>query len=195
MDVSAVLLYDYNCILIFLNILPEPPVPSLQLLSAWPDVFPSEKVEFSCNITDSSDWTFTWDRDGQPVQDADPNVSAVGSKLTITAATQTYSGNYSCKGHHKTKSDVTTKASKPVQLTVYGKFHDAPSPIFVLNVYIACNMTSLKWYCFSFFSLISKQAQTHFDPKSKPWHDVPRRVCHLHMQGRCVLWMGISLVP
>ncbi|XP_075952522.1 Fc receptor-like protein 5 [Anarhichas minor] len=97
----------------------EPPVPSLQLQSEWSDVFPSEKVELSCSVTGSSDWTFTWYRNTQ-LQEPDPNVSLSpeGSKLTITAATQTHSGSYSCKAHHKTKS-VTTKSSNSVKLTVY----------------------------------------------------------------------------
>ncbi|XP_034000608.1 titin-like isoform X2 [Trematomus bernacchii] len=96
----------------------EPPVPTVQRLSSWLDVFPSEKVEFGCNVNGSSDWTITWYRDAEQLQDTDPNVSASGSKLTITATTTT-TGRYSCKGHHKTKLDVTTENSAPVQLTVY----------------------------------------------------------------------------
>ncbi|XP_070825108.1 cell adhesion molecule CEACAM5 [Chaetodon trifascialis] len=100
----------------------EPPVPILQLQSTWLDVFPSEKVVFNCNIHGSSDWTFTWFRNDQEVQDSDPNVSlsADQSVLTITAATQTYSGHYSCKGHHKTKG-VTTASSLQLKLTVSAK--------------------------------------------------------------------------
>ncbi|XP_068454176.1 hemicentin-2 [Clinocottus analis] len=98
----------------------EPPLPSLQLHSAWPNVFPSEKVEFKCSVTGSADWTFTWYRNTQQVQDPDPNVSlsAEGSTLTITAATQAYHGDYSCKAHHKTFG-VTTKSNNSIKLTVY----------------------------------------------------------------------------
>ncbi|XP_029291378.1 hemicentin-1 [Cottoperca gobio] len=102
----------------------EPPVPSLQLLSHWPDVFPSEKVELSCNVAGSSDWTFSWYRNTQKLQDPDPNVSAEGSKLTITAATKTYSGNYSCNGHHKTNTGRATQTSNSVEVRVY----DLPKP-------------------------------------------------------------------
>ncbi|XP_076597526.1 hemicentin-1 [Chaetodon auriga] len=100
----------------------EPPVPTLQLQSTWLDVFPSEKVVFNCKINGSSDWTFTWFRDDQEVQDSDPNVSLPADKsvLKITAATQTYSGQYSCLGHHKTKS-VASAPSLPLRLTVYAK--------------------------------------------------------------------------
>ncbi|KAK5923718.1 hypothetical protein CgunFtcFv8_000663 [Champsocephalus gunnari] len=97
----------------------EPPVPTVERLSSWLDVFPSEKVELGCNVDGSSDWTFTWYRNAEKLQDIDPNVSASGSKLTVTATTTTYSGSYSCKGHHKTRPDVTTETSAPVQLTVY----------------------------------------------------------------------------
>ncbi|KAM6929339.1 basement membrane-specific heparan sulfate proteoglycan core protein [Lycodopsis pacificus] len=97
----------------------EPPVPSLHLQSEWLDVFPSEKVELNCSVTGSSNWNFTWYRNAQQLQESDPNVSLSpeGSKLTITAATQTYSGIYSCKAHHTTKS-VTTESSNSVKLTV-----------------------------------------------------------------------------
>lgn len=114
-----------------MNKLPEPPVPTLQLQSNWLDVFPSEKVEFKCSVAGSSDWTLTWFRNAEEVQDSDPNVSlpADRSALTITAAAQTYSGLYSCKGRHKTKG-VTTAASNSLELTVNGRFHVALSPIF-----------------------------------------------------------------
>ncbi|XP_034392960.1 titin-like isoform X2 [Cyclopterus lumpus] len=97
----------------------EPPLPSLQLRSEWSHVFPSEKVEFSCSVTGSADWTFTWYRNTQRVQDPDPNVSlsAEGSKLTITAATQTNQGSYSCNARHKTKNVITK--SNSIELTVY----------------------------------------------------------------------------
>ncbi|XP_056278742.1 titin-like isoform X2 [Pseudoliparis swirei] len=96
----------------------EPPLPSLQLRSRWSDVFPSEKVEFSCYVTGSADWTFTWYRNTQRVQGPNVSLTADGSTLTITAATQTHHGSYSCKAHHKTKR-FTTKSSNSIELTVY----------------------------------------------------------------------------
>ncbi len=113
----------------------EPPVPSLRLQSTWLEVFPSEKVEFSCIIAGSPEWTFSWSKNDQPVLDSDPNVSfsSEGSVLTITAETEMYSGSYTCKGRHKTK-DVPTKASNPLQLTVHREFHILPPPWFILNV-------------------------------------------------------------
>nr|XP_046252037.1 titin isoform X2 [Scatophagus argus] len=97
----------------------EPPIPSLQQQQpTWLDVFPSEKVVFICNITGSSDWTFTWSRDNKQIQSSDPNVltSAGGSVLTITAA-QIHSGSYTCKGLHTTKG-VATADSNPLTLKV-----------------------------------------------------------------------------
>ncbi|KAM8754905.1 hemicentin-1 [Acanthopagrus schlegelii] len=97
-----------------------PPIPFLQQQSAWSDVFPSEKVVLNCSVAGSSDWTFTWYRGGQALQDSDPSVSlsAGGSVLTVTAEAQTSSGIYSCKGHHKTKG-ITTAESNKLELSVY----------------------------------------------------------------------------
>nr|XP_020490707.1 titin-like [Labrus bergylta] len=98
----------------------EPPVPSLQLQSTWLDVFPSEKVEFRCDVAGSSDWSFTWKQNQGQVEASDPNVSLFkdGSILTVTAADPNYSGSYSCKGQHKTQGNYTAD-SEPLQLTVH----------------------------------------------------------------------------
>ncbi|XP_077947331.1 basement membrane-specific heparan sulfate proteoglycan core protein isoform X2 [Gasterosteus aculeatus] len=100
----------------------EPPVPSLQRRSERSDVFPSEKVELSCSVPSSAAWTFSWYRDTQQVQNTDPNValSPDGSNLIITAATQSYSGMYSCKAHTSTSTTaVTTKISNSIKITVH----------------------------------------------------------------------------
>lgn len=99
--------------------LPVPPTPSLQQNTAWLDVFPNEKVEFSCAISGSSDWTFIWQRDSVDLNDADQHVSISGSVLTITAAAP-MAGHYVCKGRHKTK-DVTTPPSNSFEVKVYGR--------------------------------------------------------------------------
>ncbi|XP_018541401.1 titin isoform X1 [Lates calcarifer] len=97
----------------------EPPTPSLHLQSTWLEVFPSEKVELYCNMTDSSDWTINWHRNGVQVKNSDPNVtfSAENSILMITEASNTHSGNYSCKGQHKSKS-FSTQDSNSLSITV-----------------------------------------------------------------------------
>uniref|UniRef100_A0A3Q3JJ02 Ig-like domain-containing protein n=1 Tax=Monopterus albus TaxID=43700 RepID=A0A3Q3JJ02_MONAL len=108
------------------NIFPEPPVPLLQLKSSWLELFPSEKVELTCFISGSSDWNFIWYRDGTEIQSADPNLSADQSVLTITAATQMYSGKYACKGQHKIKG-VTTQISNSLEV----KVHVQPKPTLI----------------------------------------------------------------
>ncbi|XP_071332393.1 cell adhesion molecule CEACAM5 isoform X2 [Trachinotus anak] len=95
----------------------EPPTPSLQQLSSWLDVFTSEKVEFSCTISGSSDWNIVWYRNEVELQDADVSISAERSVLTITATKQ-MEGSYTCEGQHKTKS-ITTPRSNPLEVKVY----------------------------------------------------------------------------
>lgn len=194
LSVSKVFCFFKSCLSnqYFWIIFPVPPVPFLQQQSAWSDVFPSEKVVLNCSVADSSDWTFTWYRGGQALQDSDPSVSlsAGGSVLTVTAEAQTSSGIYSCKGHHKTKG-VTTAESNKLQLSVYRKFYYVPSPTRKdSELYKVIEVVS-----FSFLSLISKRAQAHSETQFRLSWDVPQRVCHLHMQSQCVLWMGISVVP
>lgn len=102
-----------------------PPATSVLQLTSWLDVFPTEKVEFKCNIdTDSSDYTFAWSRDGKVIGGSDPNVllSEDGSLLTVTAAAETYSGLYTCKAHDKTTGHNTSAANSP-KLKVYRKYY------------------------------------------------------------------------
>ncbi|XP_046896066.1 hemicentin-2-like isoform X2 [Hypomesus transpacificus] len=95
------------------------PVPSLNLLSGWRDVFPSERVELKCGVQDSSDWTYTWTRGGQKVgPDQTVSINSEGASLSIVSAEQKHSGEYSCLGQHKTRP-VTTESSTSVSLTVY----------------------------------------------------------------------------
>uniref|UniRef100_A0A3Q3LP34 Immunoglobulin superfamily member 1-like n=1 Tax=Mastacembelus armatus TaxID=205130 RepID=A0A3Q3LP34_9TELE len=105
------------------NNLPALPVPSLQLQSKWLEVFPSEKVKFICNVSRSSDWNINWIKDGQPIKEPNLSLSAEKSVLTITAATQTDSGNYGCEVQHKTK--LTKTLSNSLLLKVHG---DTPKP-------------------------------------------------------------------
>ncbi|KAM9855233.1 sialoadhesin-like [Aulostomus maculatus] len=97
----------------------EPPVPFLQLLSSQLDVFPSEKVQFSCTVNGSSDWTFTWFRDKQPLNTNDPDLSFTAQQevLTISRVSPAHAGTYSCKGHDGSKRD--TPDSNQLELTVY----------------------------------------------------------------------------
>ncbi|XP_058498237.1 hemicentin-1-like [Solea solea] len=97
----------------------EPPAASLQLLSSWTNVFPTERVQLICNISGVSDWTITWHKNGH-VQGPDISVSfsADGSVLTITSAALTHTGSYICKGLHKTKG-VATENSNSLEIDVH----------------------------------------------------------------------------
>ncbi|KAG7463221.1 immunoglobulin superfamily member 1-like [Solea senegalensis] len=99
----------------------EPPAASLQLLSSWTNVFPTERVQLICNISGVSDWTITWHKNGH-VQGPDMNTffSADGSVLTITSAALTHAGSYVCKGLHKTKG-VATENSNSLDINVHEK--------------------------------------------------------------------------
>lgn len=101
---------------------PAPPKPSLTRKTEWLDVFLTEKVELGCGVQGSSDWTYTWYRDGMDLQaDNTVSVSSDGSTLIIPSATQTHEGLYSCKGHHKTRK-ISSEDSQTADIRVYGEF-------------------------------------------------------------------------
>ncbi|XP_029995414.1 titin isoform X2 [Sphaeramia orbicularis] len=97
----------------------KPPVPSVQRFPPWSEVFPSEKVTFSCDVIDSSDWTIIWKVNYERLSKTDPHLSFSpnGSVLTITAMSEDQSGNYSCVGQHKVKK-VFTEESDFLELMV-----------------------------------------------------------------------------
>lgn len=98
----------------------EIPVPTLKLVTEWPDVFPTESVNMSCEMqTDSADWTYAFYRDGTEVQHYN---SDKGRNLFITSASTSDGGNYSCSGKLKSRDVYSTKGS-PLNLHVY----DAPT--------------------------------------------------------------------
>ncbi|XP_035761493.1 basement membrane-specific heparan sulfate proteoglycan core protein [Neolamprologus brichardi] len=94
----------------------EIPVPTLNLVTKWPDVFPTESVDMSCEMqTDSADWTYAFYRDGTKVQHYN---SDKGRNLSITSASTSDGGNYSCSGKLKSR-DVYSTNSSPLKLHVY----------------------------------------------------------------------------
>ncbi|XP_031167297.2 titin-like isoform X1 [Sander lucioperca] len=99
----------------------EIPVPSLKLVTPWLDVFPTERVKLSCVMDGTSDWTYTWYRDGQQVL-ADGTVSfdSNGATLSISSASAAHVGQYSCKGHLNDRS-VSSNSSPGLTLKVYDK--------------------------------------------------------------------------
>lgn len=91
------------------------PKPSVQLITLWPDVFPTEKVELGCRVEGSSVWRFTWYRNGSEIE-----AVGDGATLTIRDATAGHSGQYVCEGRHSSRS-VTTNTSDGLTLQVYGE--------------------------------------------------------------------------
>lgn len=98
------------------------PVPEVKKQTLWSDVFPMERVNLTCEMDGSSDWTFTWYKDEQEVL-AGQGVSFDTNKgtLFISSASATFKGEYTCRGHHNSRS-VSTTSSSGVILSVYGEF-------------------------------------------------------------------------
>ncbi|XP_017270631.1 basement membrane-specific heparan sulfate proteoglycan core protein isoform X2 [Kryptolebias marmoratus] len=87
----------------------EPPIPTLNRLSHWSDVFVGESVKFSCEVS-NPDWTFTWYRDTT-------DLHKEGPQLHFTSVTKADQGQYACKVKLKSRA-VYSEFSKPADLTV-----------------------------------------------------------------------------
>ncbi|XP_061592055.1 obscurin [Cololabis saira] len=92
----------------------DPPTPILKHLTPWSDVFETEEVKFSCEVS-SSGWTFTWYKDKVKLDDE-------RSLLSIASVSQSHQGEYSCKANlaprgvssdFSNTSTVKVYASKP----------------------------------------------------------------------------------
>lgn len=93
----------------------EIPVPTLKLVTKWPDVFPTESVNMSCEMQkDSANWTYAFYRDGTKVQHYNSD------NLSITSASTSDGGSYSCSGKLKSRDVYSTKSS-PLNLHVDGE--------------------------------------------------------------------------
>ncbi|XP_067383054.1 basement membrane-specific heparan sulfate proteoglycan core protein-like isoform X1 [Channa argus] len=97
----------------------EIPAPSLKKITQWLDVFPTESVKLTCGLGEVSNWTYTWQKDGQKVQ-ADKTLSfeSNGSTLLIASASADHKGQYICRGHIQDRS-VITNFSSGLQISVY----------------------------------------------------------------------------
>uniref|UniRef100_A0AAQ4Q223 Ig-like domain-containing protein n=1 Tax=Gasterosteus aculeatus aculeatus TaxID=481459 RepID=A0AAQ4Q223_GASAC len=91
--------------------------------SATPlDVFPGESVKLSCAMAGGADWTFSWFKDKQPVQPHPTTSSDVGAAtLSISSASASHGGQYSCLGKLKSRPSVTSTSSPELTLSVYGE--------------------------------------------------------------------------
>ena len=100
----------------------EIPAPQVKKQMLRLDVFPTEKVNLSCQMDGTSDWIFTWYKDGQELH-AGQVVSFDTKKATlfISSASASFRGEYKCKGRLNDRP-VSTNYSSGVILTVYGEF-------------------------------------------------------------------------
>lgn len=98
----------------FLCLFTDRPTPTLTQRTKNSDVFITEAVEFSCQVS-SPDWTLNWYRDDSPL-----NVQ--GSSLKIPSVTEANKGLYACKAHLESRS-ITSEFSNQIELKVYRKFH------------------------------------------------------------------------
>uniref|UniRef100_A0A3Q2CWJ9 Basement membrane-specific heparan sulfate proteoglycan core protein-like n=1 Tax=Cyprinodon variegatus TaxID=28743 RepID=A0A3Q2CWJ9_CYPVA len=96
----------------------EIPVPVLKRKTQWWDVFPSERAELGCEMEGSSEWIFTWFKNGENVAGNSVTISEDGSILTITKASGSHHGNYSCSGELKDRT-VRSIRSSEATLHVY----------------------------------------------------------------------------
>lgn len=101
-----------------------PPVPHLKTTSRWLDVFATEKVQLTCELTDRAEWSSAWFFNGTEIPESDSHLSLSSDKsvLTVTAGS-TYSGYYDCQGVHNKKPDSKTQRSNSLKVTVHGKFY------------------------------------------------------------------------
>nr|XP_019951972.1 PREDICTED: immunoglobulin superfamily member 1-like [Paralichthys olivaceus] len=99
----------------------EIPVPHLENMTPWLDVFPTESVKLSCGMQHGTGWMYTWYRTGEEVK-ADDAVSfdPDGSILSIISASSKHGGQYNCRGHLQDRS-VSSTSSSILTLTVYAK--------------------------------------------------------------------------
>ncbi|XP_072223487.1 basement membrane-specific heparan sulfate proteoglycan core protein isoform X2 [Leuresthes tenuis] len=88
----------------------DPPTPTLKLLTGRPDVFESEVLQFSCEVS-GSDWTFTWYRNGVKLVKEEPS-------FKVPSVTQTDQGQYTCKAHLKSRG-VSSGPSNTADVEVY----------------------------------------------------------------------------
>lgn len=98
----------------------EIPVPTLDRVTEWLDVFPTETVKLRCQMQ-SNGWTFTWYKNTEEVKAYDiVKTGTSGSTLSIKSASASHRGHYTCSGEMKSRSVSSTHSSE-VTLHIYGE--------------------------------------------------------------------------
>ncbi|XP_063325047.1 peroxidasin homolog [Pelmatolapia mariae] len=89
-----------------------PPKPTVTLQPSWTQIYSGETVTVRCEIQEGegAQWTYEWRR-GQS------NISETSSEYTISRATKSHVGGYSCRGRRDSSwtdwSDITTLTVLP----------------------------------------------------------------------------------
>uniref|UniRef100_A0A3B5KB32 Ig-like domain-containing protein n=2 Tax=Takifugu rubripes TaxID=31033 RepID=A0A3B5KB32_TAKRU len=97
----------------------EIPSPKVENITQWLHVFPTESLRLSCEMDGSSDWMFSWHKDGQEVHAGqDVSFDKDATVLSINSASASHRGRYSCSGKHKQRT-VSSNVSSGIQLDVY----------------------------------------------------------------------------
>nr|XP_023685757.1 Fc receptor-like B [Paramormyrops kingsleyae] len=84
--------------------------------SNWTEIFITESVTLRCGLQgDSAQWEYKWYRDGQEIPPYGP-----GDKYTITKATLSDSGGYTCRGQYRGRRRVLCEMSNdlPIKISV-----------------------------------------------------------------------------
>ncbi|KAI3357704.1 hypothetical protein L3Q82_016109, partial [Scortum barcoo] len=97
----------------------EIPVPSVENITQWLDVFPTESMKLTCRMNGSSDWTYTWYKDGQQVQAVEAvSFDSHRTNFSINSASPSHRGLYKCSAKLKNRSVSSTNSSE-LRLYVY----------------------------------------------------------------------------
>ncbi|XP_048879201.1 Fc receptor-like protein 5 isoform X12 [Brienomyrus brachyistius] len=91
------------------------PTAMLSLESGWTEIFTNESVSLRCDLQGGpTQWEFKWYRDGQEIPSYGP-----GDKYTITKATLSDHGDYTCRGQYRERRSVQSVGSRVLTLTVF----------------------------------------------------------------------------
>ncbi|XP_054905536.1 titin [Poeciliopsis prolifica] len=96
----------------------EIPVPRLSHKTPWLDVFQTESVQLSCRMEGSSGWTFVWYKDSKEYHGGTVTNSGAEGILSISQASPSHRGQYSCSGRLTGRSVNSTRSSA-LELHVY----------------------------------------------------------------------------
>ncbi|XP_072571143.1 Fc receptor-like protein 5 isoform X2 [Paramormyrops kingsleyae] len=91
------------------------PTAILTLESGWTEIFTTENVTLRCDLQGGpTKWEYKWYKDGQEIPPYGP-----GDKYTITKATLSNNGGYTCRGQYRERSKVLSAYSKVLTLRVF----------------------------------------------------------------------------